>query len=477
MISIIPSPWPRSPCDGNKTDGTNTKTNILFFHQKYPKESLPFSWCSSSPGQNSERTPASCGEGQGQECAIADWGFDQNLFIRYIFIIIIIISWSPLLLSKYFGSLQVHKRFDPIYSDARMRIQKLGHCFITIHRPHHIILTSILITIIIVGEFNFFTSYMSQPKFQLETFKVNSGFSNWTLHIVWSFYKGLLKTGTFLQHSEWNFYWSGLGRVGEWHLLLPEQPPHRPPCLGHAGSLFSRRGAPPCPHLLFAMSSRSSLSWWCWRSQDKARCVSVRAVASEGVVAERMLGRSMIIFNECLADICHQSSSECLANTWKWFESTNNGRPCEDTITLTAEWENYPSREGGKTTKGEGGEVGQWCKRHLHWGKHNVDNEQCLSGHAVYTASWTAARADVHSQQRFFCLMEEGEVRVLHIINWGKVMRMSGTRNSPREIRIFRWPPTSATVVTPWQATPPMVSCLSIHSTSGFINNNNNNNI
>ena len=30
-------------------------------------------------------------------------------------------------------------------------------------------------------------------------------------------------------------------------------------------------------------------------------------------------------------------------------------RPCEDTITLTAEWENYPAREGGKTTKGEGG--------------------------------------------------------------------------------------------------------------------------
>jgi D-galacturonate reductase len=43
----------------------------------------------------------------------------------------------------------VHKRFDPIYSDARMRIQKLG-------------------------DFNFFTSYMSQPKFQLETFKVDA---------------------------------------------------------------------------------------------------------------------------------------------------------------------------------------------------------------------------------------------------------------------------------------------------------------
>ena len=28
----------------------------------------------------------------------------------------------------------------------------------------------------------------------------------------------------------------------------------------------------------------------------------------------------------------------------------------------------------------------------------------------MYTASWTAAKADVHSQQRFFCLMERGEV-------------------------------------------------------------------
>ena len=45
--------------------------------------------------------------------------------------------------------MEVHKRFDPIYNDARMRIQKLG-------------------------DFNFFSSYMSQPKFQLETFKVHN---------------------------------------------------------------------------------------------------------------------------------------------------------------------------------------------------------------------------------------------------------------------------------------------------------------
>ena len=48
--------------------------------------------------------------------------------------------------------IEVHKRFDPIYNDARMRIQKLG-------------------------KFNYFTSYMSQPKFQLETFKVKPVFS------------------------------------------------------------------------------------------------------------------------------------------------------------------------------------------------------------------------------------------------------------------------------------------------------------
>lgn len=49
--------------------------------------------------------------------------------------------------------IEVHKRFDPIYNDARMRIQKLGH-------------------------FNYFTSYMSQPKFQLETFKAWAGISS-----------------------------------------------------------------------------------------------------------------------------------------------------------------------------------------------------------------------------------------------------------------------------------------------------------
>jgi hypothetical protein len=45
------------------------------------------------------------------------------------------------------GMVEYHKRWDPIYKDARNRINtKLGDCA-------------------------FFQSFMSQPKFQLETFK------------------------------------------------------------------------------------------------------------------------------------------------------------------------------------------------------------------------------------------------------------------------------------------------------------------
>lgn len=54
-------------------------------------------------------------------------------------------------------------------------------------------------------------------------------------------------------------------------------------------------------------------------------------------------------------------------------------RDCEDTITINALWENT-----------ESGSI----------------------GHAVYTSSWTAIKADVHSQQRFFCLMENAEINI-----------------------------------------------------------------
>jgi len=53
--------------------------------------------------------------------------------------------------------------------------------------------------------------------------------------------------------------------------------------------------------------------------------------------------------------------------------------PAEDTITLTVQWENLP----GQTL-----------------------------GTAVYTASWIAPKSDVHSQQRFFYMGQQGEITV-----------------------------------------------------------------
>ena len=51
---------------------------------------------------------------------------------------------------KVFVFIEHHKRFDPAYSDAKAKAKGLG-------------------------EFNYFYSYMSQPKFQLETFKAWAG--------------------------------------------------------------------------------------------------------------------------------------------------------------------------------------------------------------------------------------------------------------------------------------------------------------
>jgi len=47
-------------------------------------------------------------------------------------------------------SARSHKRFDPVYSDAKMRSKD-------------------------IGDFSFFNSYMSQPKSQLQTFSAWAG--------------------------------------------------------------------------------------------------------------------------------------------------------------------------------------------------------------------------------------------------------------------------------------------------------------
>jgi len=81
-----------------------------------------------------------------------------------------------------------------------------------------------------------------------------------------------------------------------------------------------------------------------WALQGKARPVSVTALASEGVAVERL------------------------------------GRDCEDTITLSVQWE-------------------------------NLDKSRS-KGHALYTSSWVAPKSDVHSQQRWHYMGQQGEVNV-----------------------------------------------------------------
>ena len=58
---------------------------------------------------------------------------------------------SEALKAKVLAAVEVHKRYDPIYIDARDRISRN------------------------LGPFSFFSSYMSQPKRQLETFRAWAG--------------------------------------------------------------------------------------------------------------------------------------------------------------------------------------------------------------------------------------------------------------------------------------------------------------
>jgi D-galacturonate reductase len=68
------------------------------------------------------------------------------------------------------------------------------------------------------------------------------------------------------------------------------------------------------------------------------------------------------------------------ASSAKGVAKDNFAMDCEDTITLLADW-------------------------------HNLDASNS-KGTAVYTSSWIAPRSDVHSQQRFFYMGQQGEVTV-----------------------------------------------------------------
>ena len=159
--------------------------------------------------------------------------------------------------------IEVHKRYDPIYVDARDKIQQQ------------------------LNPFSYIYSYMSQPKYQLDTFKAWAGKS-----------------------SDISYY------LNSHHIDFHEW------CIGEHG-----------------------------------RPVSVHAVASTGVATETV------------------------------------GRYCEDTITLTVQWEVFGDSSSGTNT-----------------------SSTSTLGSAVYTASWIAPKSDVHSQQRFFYMGQHGEYYDIYCI-------------------------------------------------------------
>ncbi len=154
---------------------------------------------------------------------------------------------------------EVHKRYDPIYQDARDKMMNQ------------------------LGPFSYLYSYMSQPKYQLETFKAWAGKS-----------------------SDISYY------LNSHHIDFHE---------------------------------------WC--VGETARPLTVTALASKGVATNTL-------------DI-----------------------DCEDTITLTVQWEVLSNTNRVSKTDDTG-----------------------YMGTAVYTSSWIAPRSDVHSQQRFFYMGAAGEVTV-----------------------------------------------------------------
>eukprot|EP01061_Rhynchopus_euleeides_P019803 TRINITY_DN32491_c0_g1_i1.p1 TRINITY_DN32491_c0_g1~~TRINITY_DN32491_c0_g1_i1.p1 ORF type:complete len:436 (+),score=155.61 TRINITY_DN32491_c0_g1_i1:49-1308(+) len=113
-----------------------------------------------------------------------------------------------------------------------------------------------------------------------------------------------------------------------------------------------------------------------YMSQPKSQLETFRAWAGISSDISYYLNSHHIDFHVfCMQGIAVPETVSAVASSG--IAEKQLGRPCEDTITLTVTWRNI--------------------------GSGNI-------GTAVYTASWVAAPSDVHSQQRWFCLMEKGEL-------------------------------------------------------------------
>lgn len=114
-----------------------------------------------------------------------------------------------------------------------------------------------------------------------------------------------------------------------------------------------------------------------YMSQPKTQLDTFRAWAGKSSDISYYLNAHHVDFNHWAVAHCAIPRSVHASAATGWAQA--NGIHTEDTITLTVDWENTASRNRAT---------------------------------AIYTSSWIAPKADVHSQQRFFYMGHGGEVTV-----------------------------------------------------------------
>ena len=136
-------------------------------------------------------------------------------------------------------------------------------------------------------------------------------------------------------------------------------------------------------------------------SQPKHQLDTFRSWAGRSSDISYYLNSHHVDFHEwCMRGLARPESVTALASDG--VAEKRLGRPCEDTITLAVSWRNR-----APTADADGGAPS--AKR-----AKRVDGVSFTgtAGHATYTSSWVAAKADVHSQQRWFYMGHKGEITV-----------------------------------------------------------------
>ncbi len=117
-----------------------------------------------------------------------------------------------------------------------------------------------------------------------------------------------------------------------------------------------------------------------YMSQPKSQLATFKSWAGRSSDISYYLNSHHVDFSEWLLEgRARPTRVTAQASTGVASKVVDAGAACEDTITLLVQWEN---------------------------------REDASLGTAVYTSSWIAPRAEVHSQQRFFYMGHKGEMRV-----------------------------------------------------------------